>query len=244
MPELPEVETIVRGLDPGLRGRVIAGVELLFPPLLRRANVRELAALSGKRIIGVRRRGKMILIEFRGGPTLVFHLKMTGQLLLVEPGAARDKHTRLVMAFRDAKNELHFRDIRKFGFLLCLPDGKADSCAELDALGPEPLDITCATFAGRFAGKKGRIKGLLLDQTIIAGIGNIYADEILFDSRIHPETPASSIGRRGLGAALEIHPQNPEKSHRRQRFDTPRLCGRSRPRRPLPVLSPGLRPGR
>jgi len=208
MPELPEVETIVRGLDPGLRERAIAGTELLFPPLLRRASARDLAALVGKRIAGVRRRGKMIVIECRGGPTLVFHLKMTGQLLLAEPGAPRDKHTRLVITFADAASELHFRDIRKFGFLLCLAQtphgtraghdaGAADTCAELASLGPEPLAVTSDEFAGRFAGKKARIKGLLLDQTIVAGIGNIYADEILFDARIQPETPASSIGREG-----------------------------------------------
>lgn len=197
MPELPEVETIVRGLDPGLRGRVISGADLLFPPLLRRASVQDLAALAGKRIAGVRRRGKMILIECRGGPTLVFHLKMTGQLLLAERGAPRDKHVRLVITFRDAKSELHFRDIRKFGFLLCLTDEQPGTCAEITALGPEPLDVTFEEFAGRFAGKKGRIKGLLLAQNIVAGIGNIYADEILFDARIHPQTSASSIRREG-----------------------------------------------
>jgi formamidopyrimidine-DNA glycosylase len=196
MPELPEVETIVRSLGPAVRGRIIDRIELFFKPLLRRAPKGGLSALEGKRIAGARRRGKMILIEFEGGPTLVFHLKMTGQMLLVPKGAeAPDKHTRLVMKFRDKGSDLRFRDVRKFGFLLCVSGSPEHGCAELSCLGPEPLTIPSVDFERIVRARKGRIKSLLLDQTIIAGIGNIYADEILFDAGIHPQTTASALSK-------------------------------------------------
>jgi formamidopyrimidine-DNA glycosylase len=200
MPELPEVETIVRSLGPGIRGRVIERAELLFKPLLRRPPRGGLSALAGKRVLGVRRRGKMILIECEGGRTLVFHLKMTGQMLLAGAGAeAPDKHTRLVMKFRDEGPDLRFRDVRKFGFLLCVSRDPEGACAELSCLGPEPLTITREDFERIVRARKGRIKSLLLNQTVIAGIGNIYADEILFDSQIHPQTPAVRLSKNEAG---------------------------------------------
>ena len=203
MPELPEVETIVRSLAPGVRGRMIERAELLFKPLLRRAPRGGLAVLAGKRVLNVRRRGKMAIIECDGGLSLVFHLKMTGQLLLAKSGEARDKHTRLVVKFGDGGPELRFRDIRKFGFLLCVKGAPESACSELSCLGPEPLDITVEDFGRVLKGRKARIKGLLLDQTVIAGIGNIYADEILFDSGIHPVTRAAALTKRDLGRLWE-----------------------------------------
>ncbi len=196
MPELPEVETIVRGLAPRLEGAELGPARLLFPPLLRRPSGRGLAVLEGKRVLGLRRRGKMALISCDGGWTLVFHLKMTGQLLLAKPADPVDKHVRLVIPLAGRGLELRFRDVRKFGFLCCL--GPGSSAPELDGLGPEPLEADRAAFAARFRGRKGRIKGLLLDQRVVAGIGNIYADEILFRARIHPLTPAAALGDREL----------------------------------------------
>jgi formamidopyrimidine-DNA glycosylase len=196
MPELPEVETIARTLEPAIRGRVIAGIELLYRPLLRRGGRKGLEGMKGRSVLGVRRRGKMLLIACEGDRTLVFHLKMTGQFSLAAPGKARDKHTRLVVRFEDGANELLFRDVRKFGFLLCLEGDPMAVCGELACLGPEPLEAGLEEFAALFARRKGLIKSLLLDQTVIAGIGNIYADEMLFEARIHPETPASSLGKK------------------------------------------------
>jgi formamidopyrimidine-DNA glycosylase len=203
MPELPEVETIVRSLAPGICGRVIERAELLFKPLLRRAPRGGLAVLAGKRVLNVRRRGKMAIVECEGGLSLVFHLKMTGQLLLAGRGEARDIHTRLVVKFSDGGAELRFRDIRKFGFLLCVKGAPESACAELSCLGPEPLDITIEDFGRALSGRKARIKGLLLDQSVIAGIGNIYADEILFDSRIHPVTRAPALSKNDVGRLWE-----------------------------------------
>jgi len=198
MPELPEVETIARTLEPAVRGRVITGIELLYRPLLRRGGRKGLDALRGRRVLAVRRRGKMLIIEFEGARTLVFHLKMTGQFSLAVPGEERDKHTRLVVRFEDGANELRFRDVRKFGFLLCLEGDPMSACGELACLGPEPLAVGFQEFAAVLGKKKGRIKSLLLNQTVIAGIGNIYADEMLFEARIHPETPASSLGNKAV----------------------------------------------
>jgi formamidopyrimidine-DNA glycosylase len=193
MPELPEVETIARTLAPAAVGRRIAGIELIYRPLLRTGSRKTLSALTGSRILGVRRRGKMLLISCEGGRTLVFHLKMTGQFLFAAASDRRDKHTRLTMRFDDGKNELRFRDVRKFGFLLCLEGEPESACAELACLGPEPLEIGLPEFASILKAHRGRVKSVLLDQRRIAGIGNIYADEMLFEARIHPERPASSL---------------------------------------------------
>jgi formamidopyrimidine-DNA glycosylase len=198
MPELPEVESIARTLEPQVRGRVIAGIELLYRPLLRKGGRKGLEAMRDQRILGVRRRGKMLLIESDGGRALVFHLKMTGQFLFARPAEPRDKHTRLVMRFMDGKKELRFRDVRKFGFLLCLEGKPESACGELACLGPEPLEVGLPEFTVIIKRRRGRIKSLLLDQTKIAGIGNIYADEMLFEARIHPETPADLITRPAI----------------------------------------------
>ncbi len=193
MPELPEVETIARSLEPRINGRAISGIELLYRPLLRGRGKKALEAMRGRRVLGVRRRGKMLLIECEGGRALVFHLKMTGQFLFAAEGTPRDKHIRLVIRFEDGRNELRFRDVRKFGFLLCLEGEPERACGELACLGPEPLEVGLPEFRAILEARRGRIKSLLLDQTRIAGIGNIYADETLFAARIHPETPASSL---------------------------------------------------
>ncbi len=196
MPELPEVETIARTLEPAIRGRVISAVDLLYRPLLRRGGPKLIAGMQGRRVLGVKRRGKMLLVKGEGARTFVFHLKMTGQFLFAGATEPRDKHTRLVMRFDDGANELRFRDVRKFGFLLCLEGDPMAACGELARLGPEPLEVGLEEFATIVKNRKGRIKSLLLDQTVIAGIGNIYADEMLFNARVHPETPASSIGKK------------------------------------------------
>jgi formamidopyrimidine-DNA glycosylase len=202
MPELPEVETIARTLAPGIVGRVIAGIELIHRPLVRTGRKR-LETMGGRRVLGVRRRGKMLIIECEGGRTLVFHLKMTGQFLLAAASDERDKHTRLVIRFADGGNELRFSDVRKFGFLLCLEGDPESVSSELAGLGPEPLEIALPEFAGVLAGRRGRIKSLLLDQARIAGIGNIYADEMLFDARIHPQTPADRLDKQSIGRLFE-----------------------------------------
>jgi len=196
VPELPEVETIVAGLRPKLTGLVIQDIRVFLPSLVRKDKTFRLQRIRGKRIEAVRRRGKMIVIECQDRLYLIFHLKMTGRLLWASHRTRSDKHTRLVVSFRGRTDELCFRDVRKFGFVRCLETSDPLECQELRDLGPEPLDLDLESFIGLFRRRRGRLKSLLLDQTFLAGIGNIYADEILFEARLHPLTPAVSLTRK------------------------------------------------
>jgi len=198
MPELPEVETVVRSLAPLIRGREIAGARLRLEKLVRRPAAFGLEALAGRRILDVSRRGKMVRIGVEGGLSLVFHLKMTGQLLVRPAAEPLDKHTHFCLAFRDDGAELRFRDVRKFGFLACLRTGGLDSSEVFAGLGPEPLETGREAFAALFHSRRGRIKSALLDQRVIAGLGNIYADEALFAAHIHPLTSAARLRKPDL----------------------------------------------
>jgi formamidopyrimidine-DNA glycosylase len=177
MPELPEVETVVRGLRTVLPGRTIVAVEGVAP-----------AVLTGKRIDAVRRYGKFIVIDCLGGMLFV-HLGMTGQLLLSEISG---KFTR-ARIFLD-EGVLRYDDIRKFGKIFWSTD--------YPKRGPDPLTLTPQDFATMARLRKTRIKALLLDQSFISGMGNIYTDEALFAAGIHPATPASSLTRPRL---LRLH---------------------------------------
>jgi len=195
MPELPEVETIVRGLDSELRGKKVKSLVFLSTHLKKKRAYSTLdpAAYRGLKIEKIRRRGKLIIMSFQWQKGLIIHLKMTGQLLLTGPEQPVDKHTHAVMRFFGIKKELRFRDIRKFGLISCLPMNKIEEKI-LSSLGPEPLEIELTEFYRRLkAHSKKRVKSWLLDQKIIAGIGNIYSDEILFQAGINPERPAGSL---------------------------------------------------
>jgi formamidopyrimidine-DNA glycosylase len=193
MPELPEVETIAAGLHRKAAGRVIEDIRVFLPKLLREGPISILDTLRGIRILGVGRRGKLLVISCEGDRRLLFHLKMTGQFLWADPVSPRDRHTHLVIRFKEYPRELRFRDVRKFGFVRfhCGPD--LSGCAEISTLGPEPLEISRRDFIRRLSERRGRLKSLFLNQTFIAGIGNIYADEILFSSRLHPLTNARDL---------------------------------------------------
>ncbi|MDD8014552.1 MAG: bifunctional DNA-formamidopyrimidine glycosylase/DNA-(apurinic or apyrimidinic site) lyase [Acidobacteriota bacterium] len=193
MPEMPEVETIARGLEPRIRNRVIGSYEVLRPALLRNTSPADMARVCGEKVLAVRRRGKMLLIDVSGNRSLVFHLKMTGQIALAVKPAPIDKHVHFVLVFKDAGPRLLFRDVRKFGFLCCLETSSADRSPVLGNLGLEPLDAGFQAFCGVFKKRTGRLKSLLLNQRLLAGIGNIYADEILFRARLHPLTAASAL---------------------------------------------------
>jgi formamidopyrimidine-DNA glycosylase len=198
MPELPEVETIVRCLRPRLIGRRIEALRVLFPPLLRFNGDSPLTPSKGTQLIGLRRRGKMILMDFSDGRSLLFHLKMTGQLFLCLTKIPVDRHTRLVMSFQKLGDELRFRDVRKFGFVRAAETSRIEAAPELLRLGPEPLELEPGRFISLFRGRRGRLKSFLLNQSAIAGIGNIYADEILFEARLHPQSDVSRLSRGSL----------------------------------------------
>jgi formamidopyrimidine-DNA glycosylase len=196
VPELPEVETIVAGLRPKLTGLVIQDIRVSLPSLLRKDRTFRLQKIRGRRIEAVRRRGKLILVECQDRIFMIFHLKMTGRLFWTSHRTPADRHTHLIVSFRGRADELRFRDVRKFGFLRCLEASDPLECQELCDLGPEPVDLDLDSFVHLFRGRKGRLKSLLLNQTFLAGIGNIYADEILFEAELHPLTPAASLTRK------------------------------------------------
>ena len=194
MPELPEVETVRRGLDPALTGRSIRQVVLTdFPGVLGEHPIDVTSArLVDRPIAGVRRRGKFLIIPFRDGDGIIAHLRMTGVLTLEAADTPPPRFHRLTFVLDNGK-ELRFADQRKFGRIQ--PAGFAEIDA-LDArLGPEPLSdaFTPDTLGDRLRGRKAPIKSLLLDQRLVAGLGNIYVDEALFLARIHPLHPGGSL---------------------------------------------------
>ena len=189
MPELPEVETIVRGLERHVVNRRIANVEFLWPGLVVGDVEKTARRLRGLTISGIRRHGKYIVVDLsRAGKSwcLVIHLRMTGNLIVNgEPGP----HTRAVL-FLEGGPTLVYHDIRKFGRWQ-LSEGLPERLLEL---GPEPLEISEDAFRARLRSRGGMLKALLLNQEFLRGLGNIYADEALFRARIHPRTNSAKVG--------------------------------------------------
>ncbi len=206
MPELPEVETSLRDLEPLLRGRTIVAAEVAWPRTVATPMLDEfLARIVGQRFVGFARRGKFMIFEMAGGDRYIVHLRMTGRLSVEPPETAVDAHTHVVLALDDGR-VLHFRDPRKFGRVWLV----GDEAAVIGKLGPEVWDrsFSVAALQKTLAGRKAPIKALLLDQRIAAGIGNIYADEVLFAARVHPARPAGSLSpaevKRVHGAIREL----------------------------------------
>lgn len=198
MPELPEVETLRRSLAVCLEGQVIAGLRIIQPSVLL-PDARDYACiLPGQEIVGFGRRGKYLLLELSHGQQLVIHLRMTGRLLWYVEGAAPALHTHVVLDFQSG-GQLHFQDVRRFG-RWWLTEGRdlagIPGLAGLAGLGPEPIDedFSAQMLAQRLARRpKAKIKNALLDQQVVAGLGNIYVDEALFIAGIHPLRPAGSL---------------------------------------------------
>ena len=190
MPELPEVETTVRGLAQVLQGRRIAGIEARRPDL-RRAMPEDLGQrLTGARVTGLRRRAKYGLIDTDRGDTLVFHLGMSGRWR-IDPGAI-EKHDHFLIDTDDG-HRLALNDARRFGSLDLIRSDALVAWPPFAALGPEPFDLEPPELKRRLAGRNAAIKLLLLDQRIVAGLGNIYVCEALFRSRIHPARAGGSV---------------------------------------------------
>ena len=202
MPELPEVETVRRGLERLVVGRRIQGVEVGRERTVRRTSRQALIdGLTGTTLTTAGRRGKYLLCPLDSGDALMIHLRMTGQVLLVEPGADRPLHTHVILHFGDA--DLLFVDPRTFGEMVVYdPDHVATELPEVARLGVDPLvdDPGPDELSALLRRRSTKLKPLLLDQHVIAGIGNIYADEILHAARLHPEMPASSLRRRDVVA--------------------------------------------
>ncbi len=227
MPELPEVETIRRDLEPKLAGRRITRVEIApdrVPVLegIDEATFRE--GLVGARIQGLSRRGKFLVFELDTGANLIVHLRMTGKLLL--PDAPLVGHLRATLTFDDGST-LRFTDMRKFGRLWLV-----DSLSPMfDKIGPEPLTegFTLDLLAAALKNRKAPVKSTILDQRRIAGIGNIYADEALFEAGVRPTRPGGALCAQGCEAPARRHSHRAHARRREPRRQLPRLRGRRGP---------------
>ena len=226
MPELPEVTVVVSGLKQLVAGQRVEGLTVLSPGSWQVSGGDSKAFLVGAEIIGSRRLGKVVVIDLDSGYSLLVHLKMTGQLVYVprkDPdsqigfghpspsliGELPDKTTRVIFELEGGR--LFFNDGRKFGWVRLLPTGAIESSEPVVRLGPDALDITTAQLKERLASRQRGIKACLLDQAILAGCGNIYADESLWASRIDPQSPAGRLTdkqidelRRNLQQILQL----------------------------------------
>jgi len=203
VPELPEVETIARALAAEVAGRAIASVECLDPPAVQPSPEAFAALVTGRTIASVGRRGKLLLLNLSGGAQIAVHLRMTGRLFLLAPGAQPERPRALLRLDNGAS--LSFSDVRRFGSMAAFAAGGLEDWPFYKSLGPEPFDLDAAGFDARLGQGGARIKARLLDQTVIAGIGNIYADESLFRAGIRPDAPAKSVSparRKRLFAAI------------------------------------------
>ena len=204
MPELPEVETVVRDLARLVTGATISGARVFRERNLSTPDAPSfIEAVRGRRILGTRRRAKWIIVDLSGGIVLLVHLRMTGQLLVLPAGGATDPYVRISLELGDGR-ELRFRDVRAFGRVALVAqrsDGEVASSLDphspplLADHGVEPLAaaFTIEALRGLITHRATRIKSLLLDQRCIVGIGNIYADESLWRAKIHPLTPANKM---------------------------------------------------
>jgi formamidopyrimidine-DNA glycosylase len=201
MPELPEVETIVRQLRQPLSGRSIIGVNTDWPKHIDRPGWDEFRfRIEGLTVRSISRRGKYLIFRLDGEENLIVHLKMTGQLSVVPTDEASDKHVHTVFQL-DNDHELRFRDVRKFGRVYLLKD----PTELLGSLGPEPLseEFISEWLYEATRARKRVIKPLLLDQNFIAGIGNIYADEALHRAQISPFRKADSLSKKEVAALTD-----------------------------------------
>ncbi|MEE9443899.1 MAG: bifunctional DNA-formamidopyrimidine glycosylase/DNA-(apurinic or apyrimidinic site) lyase [candidate division Zixibacteria bacterium] len=202
MPELPEVETVVRGLSKTIVGHQISKITIKNTARIFPGRAKFKARLSNTKIKSINRRAKNILINLSNDYTLWVHLKMTGYFYYRPASTPIDKHDHVVFDFTKNNYNLRFNDYRRFGYLKLFPTDEIYNQPGLADLGPEPLDLSAEDFLSMCQSRSRMIKPALLDQTFIAGIGNIYADESLYLSRIHPQRLTNSLSSKKL---TELH---------------------------------------
>lgn len=200
MPELPEVETIVQGLSKVIIGKEIMEIIIREEKIIAYPSSSDFRKqLINKKIIGIRRRGKYILIMIEDELTLVIHLRMTGKLFIKPSDLTFDKHSHIIFRLDNAI-DLRFNNVRKFGRMYLVDDNSWERAGGLDKLGPEPLDddFTLGDFHKMLRKRKSNIKGLLLNQSFLAGLGNIYVDEALFRAGILPFRRTDTLKNREI----------------------------------------------
>ncbi len=201
LPELPEVETVVQGLKDLIKGREIKTVKVREEKIIGYPEIKDefIHDVSNKKIINLDRRGKCILINLEKKKTMVIHLRMTGKLLVKESKLPYEKHTHVIFIL-DNDMDLRFNNVRKFGRIYLVDTGDWKKAGGLKNLGPEPLtdDFTLDCFRAQFKNRRARIKSLLLDQSFIAGLGNIYTDEALYMACINPGRKANTLSQKEI----------------------------------------------
>lgn len=194
MPEMPEVETVRKTLEPLVKGKTIKNVTVWYSKIIM-GNSQEVAKkLKGKKILAIDRYGKYLLIRLSGDLTLVSHLRMEGKYRLVNSDTPKQKHEHVQFLFDDG-TALRYDDVRKFGRMHLVETGTERQTTGIRHLGPEPnsKDFSLGYFQKELSKKKKNIKTSLLDQTIVCGLGNIYVDEVLWQSKIHPLSVPAKI---------------------------------------------------
>ena len=205
MPELPEVETVARGLERRALGRSIAKVEVAHPAVIVGSAEEFAKAVSGRVIAALRRKGKALGLELRaknGAATrfLLVRLGMTGQFVVRPCAAPLENHTHVRLMLDDGRDEIRYRDVRRFGRLRCCTAEELE--AVFATLGPDAPDIREEEFLAALCGRRGAIKSWLMNQQFLAGLGNIYADEALYAARIHPLTQAGRLSHQSARRLL------------------------------------------
>lgn len=206
MPELPEVETVRMGLAKWVTGRTISSVEVHHPRAIRRhlpGDAHFIAMLTGRTVLDVSRRGKYLWLPLDSGDSVIAHLGMSGQLLMQPADAEDEKHLRVRFAFTDGGPQLRFIDQRTFGGL-SVSEGGAELPDEIAHIARDPMDplFDDAAFSARLRGRHTEIKRALLDQTLISGVGNIYADEALWRAQLHGTRPTDKLTKPAVTRLL------------------------------------------
>src|SRR5579872_6812107 len=195
VPELPEVETVVRDLRPHLVGRRVVAVESGRKALRKPWKKQWNTILLGQTVHAVERRGKWIVCHLNGEQRLVFHLGMSGQLKIVDAQAERESHTHLIFGLDGGGRQVRFRDPRRFGSAtLYATSADLERFFLRAKLGPEPFTVDAKYWQQQLARTARSLKAVLLDQRVVAGVGNIYADETLFQAKLHPKTLGNKLG--------------------------------------------------
>lgn len=209
MPELPEVETIRRVIEPQIQGLAIEQITVRRPEVAAHPAADEFCrCLTGQVFDSMTRRGKFLVIRLKSRDKMIIHLRMTGCLLVTPAACPEERHTHIIFRLNNGK-ELRFSDTRRFGRLWFIRKEETDTYSGIEKLGKEPFapDFTAEYLSVRLGKRKKAIKECLMEQSVIAGIGNIYSDEILFEARIDPARPANSLTGREWKRLAEIIPE-------------------------------------
>ncbi len=213
MPELPEVETVRRIVGPQIEGKTVTDAEVRCPTVIAYPEGEDRAerfaqSLRGRTFGAAERRGKFLILPLDNGDRLFVHLRMTGEVLVVPPDYEPSKHTHVILTLSDG-SRVFYTDMRRFGRMWYVRADEDAAVTGVTRLGPEPADdcLTAKYLRGKLSRRHMTIKEALLDQSVVAGIGNIYSDEVLFEARVYPETPCASLTApawRRIAAAIPM----------------------------------------